>query len=94
METFAYVIIILIILGIISTLWIEHVHYLRYKSQLKPGAKLRTTMYLIDDEFDSGHVFTITILEVGKKQVKVQFSDGSISTRYISTLMKDGFKII
>lgn len=93
MNTIGFLILGVIFLSIIIAGIIEHVQYLKYKSQLKPGTKLRTTMYT-DDEFDSGHVFTITILEVGKKQVKVQFSDGSISTRYISTIMDDGFKII
>ena len=94
MDTFAYAIILIIALGILISSVIEHVQYLRYKSQLQPGTKLRTTQYMIDDEFDSGYVFTITILEVGKRQVKIQYSDGSITTRYISSLMSEGFKII
>lgn len=65
-----------------------------FESKLHVGTHLQLTRYLIDDEFDPGHTFNITITQLGDKQVKVKYSDGSTETIDKVILYSDKWKII
>ena len=72
-----YCIIATIVIYIATDFIIELINYKAFKKKLVPGTKLTKTIKFIGDEFDPGTTFIIQITEVGKSQVKVQYSDGS-----------------
>ena len=72
-----YCIIATIVIYIATDFIIDLINYKTFKKRLIPGTKLVKTIKCIGNEFDPGTTFIIQITEVGKSQVKVQYSDGS-----------------
>lgn len=85
----------LVIIGIcylfISGIY-EEIQLIKFKSQIHVGTKLVNVYKMLDNEFDPGHKFEITILEVGEKQVKVAYSDGSETVWDIQQLYNENWK--
>lgn len=73
---------------------IENIKYTRWKNKIHVGTKLQYLSKIIDDEFDEGYLFTITIIRLGDKQVRVQYSDGSKRTYDKYYLYSGGWKIL
>lgn len=72
----------------------EHYKYKKFVDKLKTGVALQVTKYLINDEFDPGHTFTITIIQNGVSQVRVRYSDGSVETVDKYRLYEEKWKIV
>lgn len=66
----------------------------KFKSKLEVGAALQLIMKDDSDEFDEGYVFNVSIIRMGRKQVKIEYSDGSIRNKNIRNLFEEGWKIV
>ena len=72
---------------------VEH-KFRKFKSQLEIGTKLRLLMKDDSDEFDEGYEFNVSIFRMGVKQVKIEYSDGSIRNKDIRRLFEEGWQIV
>lgn len=86
--------ILLVLSYIVMTCLIESYKYKKWKQKLHVGTKLQRLFKIINDEFDDGHLFTITITKMGNDQVQVEYSDGSTRTYDKYFLYYEGWTII
>lgn len=80
----------ILVISVIS----EEISFKKFKDRLMTGTVLTNRMTLIDDEFDEGHTFRITVIKKGNRQVKVRYDDGSESVMDIYMLFDEGWTII
>lgn len=94
MNTFFIIVTLLIFSTIIFNTMMEIKKYKQYMSRLHVGTRLMRHVKFLDDEFDPGYTFYITIIQLGDKQVKVKFNDGSCNTMDKSSLYEEHWTII
>lgn len=84
-----YILIFIIIIGLVIN---EEIQFHNFKSKIHIGTKLYNIYKMIDDEFDDGHHFIITIQEIRKNRVRVTYQDGSQSQWDIRQLFNENWK--
>lgn len=75
----------------VSTL--GYFNYKKYKKKIQIGTKLTHT-YSPDNEFEPPTTFVVEVINVGKKQVKIKFSDNSTSIYTYYMLYEEGWEIL
>lgn len=93
-EKIFSIIFLIFLIWVFITYIISNIKYNKFISRLKIGTILQNTLYDINNEFDPGYTFTITIMQVGERQVKVCYSDGSYRIMDKFTLYYEKWKII
>lgn len=81
------------ILFILVSIWDENRRLKKYKSQIRNGVKLTCLQKEFDNEFDEGTRFYVTVVQTGKKQVKVEWSDGTQEVCYYWELYQHGWTV-
>lgn len=94
MDTLVLLLLSSIVITIVFNIFSELKRYKSFVSKIQIGTRLTRHVKLLDDEFDPGQTFIITIVKLGDKQVQVKFTDGSITTMYKSSLYEEHWKII
>ena len=72
----------------------EERRFRKFKHKLAVGTALQLIMKDDSDEFDEGYIFNVSIIRMGVKQVKIEYSDGSVRNKNIRNLFEEGWKIV
>ena len=93
MESTVFVIFFILLVGIFASSYITiNIQLTQFRNRLYVGVKLYNTYYMLNNEFDPGHYFEITVEKIGENQVQVRFDDGSRTIFDIAELYNSNWK--
>lgn len=94
MEIIGIIFLSVLLLSIMFSIWDETHRLKKYKRQIRNGVKLTCLSKEIGNEFDEGTRFYVTVVQTGKKQVKVEWSDGTQQVYYYWELYQNGWTVV
>ena len=91
MEIIGIIILLILVLPILFSICDESRRLKKYKRQIRDGVKLTCISKEIGNEFDEGTRYYVTVVQTGKKQVKIEWSDGTQQVCYYWELYQNGW---
>lgn len=87
---FIYFVLVFIICSVIY----DSIKYRIYMSKIKIGTKLRFTVIDMCNEFERPYTFEVTVIDIGKSQIKIMYSDKSTRVLDKMTPFMEDWKIV